>query len=319
MSQDTKMKVLIIGGTRFQGRHLVNELLGAGHTVTVFHKGSHAIAPRTGLIDIIGDRNSPADLSQLTDNSYDACIDTCAYFPAQISVLGDTINTQHYCLISSVYVYSDRDALLREDAPLCRLAGSPEQGLTSENYGALKALCESEASACFGAGCLILRPSIIIGAGDHSERLLFWMRLVAFHGKHLGIADSDPVVQLVDVRDLARFTAKCVESARGGAVNVCGEPVHLSTLLALIANISGIPCKRKSVRGSDLPALGLDNLPYCEPGHLARHDTALSRAWGFEGRRLEDSLAEMHAHLQQLGFSMHGFQAEEAAVLRLFK
>jgi len=319
MPRVTKMKVLIIGGTRFQGRHLVNELLGAGHTVTVFHKGSHAIAPRTGLIDIIGDRNSPADLSKLTGNPFDACIDTCAYFPAQVSLLGNAINTQHYCLISSVYVYSDQDALLQEDAQLCNLACAPELGLTSENYGALKALCEAEASARFGAGCLILRPSIIIGSGDHTERLLFWMRLVSVHGKVLDTADNDPVVQLVDVRDLARFTAKCVESARQGAVNVCGEPVHLSTLLALIANISGIPCKGKSVRGLDLRALGLDKLPYCEPGHLARHDTALSRAWGFEGRRLEDSFAEIHAHLHKLRFSMRGFQAEEAAVLRLFE
>ena len=313
------MKVLIIGGTRFQGRHLVNELLGAGHTVTVFHKGSHAIAPRLGLIDMIGDRNSPADLSQLTGNPFDACIDTCAYFPAQISLLGDTIDTRHYYLISSVYVYSDRDALLHEDAQLCRLAGNPEPGLTPENYGGLKALCEAEALARFGSGCLILRPSIIIGASDHTERLLFWMRLVSVHGKRFDFVDSDPVVQLVDVRDLAHFTAKCVESARQGAVNVCGEPVHLSTVLAMIANISGIPCKRKSVRGSDLPALGLGKLPYCEPGHLARHDTALSRAWGFEGRSLEDSLVDIHAHLQQLRFSMHSFQTEEAAALRLFE
>ncbi len=297
----------------------MNELLSAGHTVTVFHKGSHAIAPRTGLIDIIGDRNSSADLTKLTDDPFDACIDTCAYMPAQISLLGDAISTQHYCLISSVYVYSDRDALLHEDAELCRLAVRPELGLTSENYGALKALCETEALARFGEGCLIIRPSIIIGAEDHTERLLFWMRLVALHGKRFDITDNDPVVQLVDVRDLAHFTAKCVESARQGAVNVCGEPVHLSTLLAMIANISDIPCKRKPVRSSDLPALGLDKLPYCESGHLARHDTALSQAWGFEGRRLEDSLAEIHAHLQQLGFSMRGFQAEEAAALRLFE
>jgi len=319
MPRVTKMKVLIIGGTRFQGRHLVNELLGAGHTVTVFHKGSHSIAPRTGLVNIVGDRNSQADLNQLSGNPFDACVDTCAYFPAQISLLGDTIISKQYCLISSVYVYSDRDALLREDAQLCRLAGDPELGMTSENYGGFKALCEVEASARFGAGCLIVRPSIIIGAGDHTERLLFWMRLVSVHGKFFDIADNDHVLQLVDVRDLAHFTAKCVESARQGAVNVCGEPVYLSTLLALIANISGIPCKGASVSSSELPALGLDKLPYCEPGHLARHDTALSRAWGFEGRHLEDSLAEIHAHLQQLGFSMRGFQAEEAAVLRLFE
>lgn len=312
------MNVLIIGGTRFQGRYLVNELLDAGHTVTVFHRGGHAVDPRSEVVDLIGDRNVPADLAQLASCQFDACIDTCAYFPAQISLLSDALNTRHYCLISSVYVYADRDALLHEDAPLFRIPGGLGTGLPPDNYGALKALCEEEAVTRFGNGSLILRPSVIIGVGDHTERLQFWMRLVAVHGKRLDIAGRDPVVQLVDVRDLTHFTTRCVETARQGAVNICGEPVRLSALLDSIATISGRACERKSVHIEDLPKLGLERLPYCESGHLARHDTALSRAWGFTVRPLPDSLTDVHADYQRHGFAMCNFQAEEAAVLRLF-
>lgn len=313
-----QVNILIIGGTRFQGRYLVNELLDAGHAVTVFHRGSHAIGPCEGLTDIIGDRNAPADLARLSEWEFDACIDTCAYFPAQIELLADSIKARYYCLISSVYVYADQDTLLCESAQPFRMPDGPGPGLTTDNYGALKVLCEEAALSHFGEAVLILRPSIIIGMGDHTERLLFWLRLAAIHGKRLDITGREPVVQLVDVRDLARFTARCVETQRQGAVNVCGEPVGLSSLLDSIETITSRRLSRASINTQDLPRLDLARLPYCEAGHLARHDTTLSRAWGFTGRMLPDSLADIHADCQRHGFSMRNFHAEEAAVLHLF-
>ena len=312
------MNILIIGGTRFQGRYLVNELLDTGHTVTVFHRGSHAIGLRDGLTDIIGDRNTLADLARLSEREFDACIDTCAYFPAQIELVAKRIKAWRYCLVSSVYVYADQDALLREDAPPFRMPDGPVPGLTTDNYGALKVLCEEAALSHFGDTVLILRPSIIIGMGDHTERLLFWLRLAAIHGKRLDIDGREPVIQLVDVRDLARFTARCVETQKQGAVNVCGEPIGLSSLLDSIETITSRRLSRASVNAQDLPRLDLERLPYCEAGHLARHNTTLSRAWGFTGRTLPDSLVDILADYQRLGFAMRNFQAEEAAVLHLF-
>lgn len=313
-----QMNILIIGGTRFQGRYLVKELLDAGHAVTVFHRGSNAIDPVDGLTDMIGDRNVPADLARLSEWEFDACIDLCAYFPAQIELVADRIKARHYCLISSVYAYADQDALLREDAQPFRMPDGPGPELATDNYGALKVLCEEAAVSHFGDAVLILRPSIIIGMGDHTERLLFWLRLAAIHGKRLDFDGREPVIQLVDVRDLARFTATCAETQRQGAVNVCGEPVGLTSLLDLIETITSRRLSRTSVNAQDLSRLALARLPYCEAGHLARHDTTLSRAWGFTGRPLQDSLADIHADCRRHGFSMRNFQAEEAAVLHLF-
>lgn len=313
-----QVNILIIGGTRFQGRYLVNELLDAGHAVTVFHRGSHAIDPFDGLTDIIGDRNVPADLARLSEWEFDACIDTCAYFPAQIELVAARIKVRRYCMISSVYVYADQDAVLREDAQRFLIPDGPGTELTTDNYGALKVLCEEAALSHFGDTVLILRPSIIIGMGDHTERLLFWLRLAAIHGKRLDIEDREPVIQLVDVRDLARFTATCVETQRQGAVNVCGEPVGLSSLLDSIEIITNQRLSRTSVNAQDLRRLAMARLPYCEAGHLARHDTTLSRAWGFTARPLPDSLADIYAECQRHGFAIRNFQAEEAAVLHLF-
>lgn len=313
-----QLNILIIGGTRFQGRYLVNELLNAGHSVTVFHRGSHAIDPCKGLTDMIGDRNTPADLAPLASCKFDACIDTCAYFPWQIELLAESVKTRHYYLISSVYVYVDQDSLLHEDAQLLPVNDTPANVLTPDSYGALKRLCEKAALAHFGHSALILRPSIIIGIGDHTERTLFWLRLAAIHGKRIDFAGREPVVQLVDVRDLARFTARCVEAHRQGAVNVCGEPVGLCTLLDSMEAMTNRQLSRTSVHVQDLPALNLTRLPYYESGRLARHDTTLSNTWGFSGRKLQDSLKDIHNNYQRHGFTMHNFLAEEAAILRLF-
>ena len=313
-----QLNILIIGGTRFQGRYLVNELLNAGHSVTVFHRGSHAIEPCKGLTDMIGDRNTPADLAPLASCEFDACIDTCAYFPWQIELLAESVKTRQYSLISSVYVYVDQDALLHEDAQLLPVNDTPANVLTPDSYGALKRLCEKAALAHFGHSALILRPSIIIGIGDHTERTLFWLRLAAIHGKRIDFAGREPVVQLVDVRDLARFTARCVEAHRQGAVNVCGEPVGLCTLLDSMEAMMNRQLSRTSVHVQDLPALNLARLPYCESGRLARHDTTLSNTWGFSGRKLQDSLKDIHNNYQRHGFTMHNLRAEEAAILRLF-
>lgn len=312
------MNILIIGGTRFQGRHLVQNLLTAGHFVTVFHKGSHSIDPHGALVNIIGNRNNPEDLGQLAGHAFDACIDTCAYFPAQISLAADTLKIQHYCLISSVYVYKDEGTLLREDSQLLRMHGVCTDNLTPHNYGALKALCEEETLRRFGNTSLIIRPSIIIGAGDHTERLLFWLRLASRHGKRLDILPPSLVIQLVDVRDLASFTVKCIEEKRHGPVNVCGKPVSLSSVLDMVESITGRQLVGMTVRAENLPRLGIERLPYCEGGHHASYDTVRSHTWGFVDRNLRDSLADIHADCQLRGFSMQNFQAEEVAVLRLF-
>lgn len=310
------MNLLIIGGTRFQGRYLVKELLGSGHVVTVFHSGKHSIDPHKRLIDLIGDRNSADSLAQISGRKFDACIDTCAYFPNQVSLLSALINTQYYCLISSVYAYVDQDKFLNEDAPLKPFIFATE--VTPENYGALKASCEKEALAQFGDNSLILRPSIIIGLGDHTDRLMFWMRLIGKHKKYLNIQNRNRIIQPVDVRDMASFTAECIETKKEGAVNVCGKPISLSALLDLIVTISCNACEHKSIDMENLHEHGIETLPYYDNHHCAQHTTTRSQSWGYKTRDLKDSLFEIYQHSKKEEFVTHRFKKEEIAVLNLF-
>lgn len=312
------MNILIIGGTRFQGRYLVDMLLERGHTVTVFHKGSHAIPARKGLTDLTGNRDNPADLSCLADRSFDACIDTCAYFPAQVDRLANILRVDHYSLISSVYVYADNNTSLNEHSRLDTAPIASDTSVTPQNYGALKGLCEQRAHHHFSSACLIIRPSIIIGPGDHTERMSFWMRMVAKHHKRPEFSGLERSIQLLDVRDLARFVTLCVEARRNGPVNVCGKTATFRSVLDTISDISGHDCAQRNIAPEDLPRLGLDRLPYLDSTRNGTYDRRLSLAWGFTERRLDESLRDIYVHEKRQDFPIHLFQEEEAAILRLF-
>jgi 2'-hydroxyisoflavone reductase len=294
----------------------VKELLASGHFVTVFHRGTHGIEPHERLVDLIGDRNATESLTQLLSQKFDACVDTCAYFPDQVSLLSRFVNTQHYCLISSVYVYVDQNKVLNEHSPLLPPISASE--VTLENYGALKVSCEKEAIAQFGRTSLILRPSIIVGLGDHTSRLMFWMRLIGKHKKHLNIKNREKIIQPVDVRDMARFTTRCIETKKQGAANVCGLPISLSEFLNLIARISCHTCEHKSFSMEYLHEQEIKNLPYYDSFHNSQHANTLSQSWGYKTRDLKDSLIEIYNHSKENGFITHRFHQVEAAVLNLF-
>lgn len=270
------------------------------------------------LTDLIGDRNVRADLACFGDRKFDACIDTCAYFPAQVDLLASTIETRHYSLVSSVYGYIDRDGLLAEDSPLEDTPVEPGATLTPQNYGALKVQCEKRAAHHFHDECLIIRPSIIIGPGDHTERMSFWMRMVTRHHKRIEVVGVDPTVQFLDVRDLAKFVATSAETSRQGPVNVCGTEVGFREVLDGIERISAAKCDRRTVSPDALPQLGLSGLPYLDTERKGRYDIRTAAAWGFVGRNLEMSLRDILTYEQPRDFAIRAFQKEEAAALGLF-
>lgn len=312
------MNILIVGGTRFQGRHLVGNLLERGHTVTVFHRGSHMIAPQEGLTDLIGSRDNPTDLARIAGTRFDACIDTCAYFPAQVDLLAGYLRTDHYSLISTVHVYKDHQGLLAENASLDMQPIPAGTQLSPQNYGALKVMCEARARLHFGRNCLLIRPSIIIGPGDHTERMSFWMRMIGKHCKRITSPAFDRPLQLLDVRDLAQFTTSCVENTRQGEVNVCGEVTTLNDVQLIIAEFSEDRCTSGSIRSAEIPETDTIELPYLDRVRNCTYDRHLSFAWGFAGRPLTDSLHDICRHEVAGEFAMRGFRQEEAAILQLF-
>ena len=236
------MRLLIIGGTRFLGHHLVEVAIAHQHEVTLFNRGPHSSMACPNVEKIRGDRH--ADLDLLQGRPWDAVIDTCGYLPRAVKASAELLAgaIDHYMLISSMSAYADLSvAGVDETAPLERLTAAQLQtaneidtsGQVSamtygELYGGLKALCEQAVEDAMPGRSIILRPGLIVGARDYSERFTYWVVRVARGGEVLAPGKPQRYLQLIDVRDLAAWAITCVEARTAGVFNVSGRPGQLT-------------------------------------------------------------------------------------------
>jgi 2'-hydroxyisoflavone reductase len=229
------MNVLIIGGTRFVGRHITDALIARGHKVTHFNRGVTDAAARSDIETIHGDRAT--DLARIGDRRWDAVVDTCGYTPDIVErstrYFGD--KAERYLFVSTISVYDeDRTSGPDEDAPLHVLPdGVDPAEFNVEYYGALKALCESVVRSTFRHRATILRPGLVAGPYDQTDRFTYWPVRIDAGGEVLVPVSPDEPLQYIDARDLAIFAVHTLENADGGTYN-CVVPrgaSHLSDLL----------------------------------------------------------------------------------------
>jgi 2'-hydroxyisoflavone reductase len=232
------MKLLIIGGTRFVGRHLVAAALERGHEATLFNRGTQP-SPFADVETISGDRNR--DLDKLQGRSWDAVIDTCGYLPRTVKAAGETLSraVERYVFISSQSAYADVSVPgVDETAPLRTLtseqldrayaigtAGQPSYG---DLYGGLKAFCEQAAEQAMPDRVLIVRPGLIVGPYDYTDRFAYWVLRVARGGEVLAPGRPARPVQFIDARDLAEWIVSMTERGATGAYNANRSPNSLT-------------------------------------------------------------------------------------------
>lgn len=225
------MKLLILGGTRFVGRHMVEAALGAGHEVILFNRNQQGTD--LSVETLVGDRNH--DVSALTGRGWDAVIDVSAYTPAaarrSAEALRDAVT--HYTFISTVSVYeSFAQPGLDEQAPVATLSdrdaeASASEPVSAEAYGPLKARCEGVARDLF-PDALIVRPGLVVGPYDYTDRFTYWVRRVAAGGTVLAPGSPEQRVQFIDARDLARWTVRATEAGLTGTFNATGPDSTLT-------------------------------------------------------------------------------------------
>jgi 2'-hydroxyisoflavone reductase len=218
------MKLLILGGTKFLGRHLVDAGLARGHGVTTFTRGTHDEVLPEGVDRLRGDRDGDLAVLQVSSGRrWDAVIDTSGYVPRVVRDGAELLSgaADAYAFISSISVYRDFPAVagIDEGSPVGTLADPTVEEVTGETYGPLKALCEEEVSRAFPGRALIVRPGLIVGPYDPTNRFTYWPRRVAQGGEVLAPGRPDRSAQFViDARDLAEWTVRMVERAGlGGA------------------------------------------------------------------------------------------------------
>ena len=236
------MKLLIIGGTVFLGRHLVESALRRGHEITLFNRGQHNPDLFPEVQKIHGDRDG--GLEPLAGKQWDAVIDTCGYVPRVVRSSAEylAVSVEHYTFISTISVYME--PLLPgtdESAPVGKLKDERVEEITGETYGPLKALCEQVVEQTFPGRSLIIRPGLIVGPQDPSDRFTYWPWRVAHGGEVLAPSSPERQVQIIDVRDLADWTLNMVAKKASGVYNATGPatPLTLGSLLSTCRQVSG--------------------------------------------------------------------------------
>lgn len=228
------MKILILGGKRFLGIALVEALLQAGHTPVLFNRGltNPDLFPK--VTNLIGNRDG--DLDALKRRKWDAVIDTSGFIPrvAQQSAQMLSGKCETYVFISSVSVYQDfRTPDIAETYPLAHLDDRTIEDYSGEAYGPLKALCEYEIQQAFDGRVLVLRPGLIVGPNDPTDRFSYWPWRVSLGGRVLAPSPPSANLQFIDVRDLAAFIINRIEGKSEGVYNVTGprKPATFGSLL----------------------------------------------------------------------------------------
>lgn len=223
------MDILIIGGTRFLGRALVEAALPRGHHLTLFNRGRSNPGLFPEVEQLIGDRDGGLDV--LKNRRWDAVIDTCGYVPRVVRQSAALLaqNTGCYAFISTLSVYANTaQPGVNEDAALAVLEDAEREDITGETYGPLKVLCEQVVQEALPQRSLIIRPGLIVGPYDVSDRFTYWPVRLARGGQVLCPGRAERGIQFIDVRDLAEWTIHLLEAGHLGIYNADGIPTAVS-------------------------------------------------------------------------------------------
>jgi nucleoside-diphosphate-sugar epimerase len=236
------MRILVLGGTVFLGRHFVEAAIERGHRVTLFNRGRASAVACAQVEQVAGDRTG--SLAELTSRRWDAVLDTSGYLPRVVRASADALasTVELYAFVSSISAYANFVPGIEESAPVAEPPAGKEEELTVDNYGPLKALCEDEVQSALRDRALIVRPGLIVGPRDPTERFTYWVRRVARGGEILAPGEPNRPVQLIDVRDLANWVVRALEDGVTGVFNATGpEPP-----LTFGAMLDGLLCGTKS-------------------------------------------------------------------------
>ena len=244
------MRVLVIGGTVFLGRHLVEIARERGDQLTLFNRGTHPDV-HADVEQIRGDRRT--DVARLEGRAWDAVIDTSGYVPWDVEALCRVLRgtAAHYTFVSSISVYSEFSTpdydeshpvhpITDEQLARARAAGD-DRSVIYELYGPLKAACERAAEEGMPGRALVVRPGLIVGPFDQSDRFTYWATRVAEGGEVLAPGDPGLPVQIVDARDLADWMLRMAEARTTGVFQATGpeRPLRFAEVLDACRSVTG--------------------------------------------------------------------------------
>lgn len=321
------MKILVLGGTKFVGRHIVNAALGMEHQITIFNRGKSNPSLFPQAEKLIGDRDGGLD--QLTGRSWDTIIDVNGYLPRLVADSADLLKetAENYTFISTISVYANFSKPgLNEESSLAEIADKTTEVIDGETYGALKVLCERVVEKIFPGRSLIIRPGYVVGPHDHTDRFTSWLRRIARGGEILALGEESIPLQFIDVRDLAEFIIQRVEANDSSIFNITGpaEPLTWGELFREAKRVYASDTRFTWVSDDFIESQDLDgqDLPmWAPPNERGVGAVNIGKALqaGLVFRPLDDSLRDTLAWDAQHGNPRAGLSFErEAELLKLW-
>lgn len=329
------MELLVLGGTSFAGRRVVEHALAEGHTVTTFNRGRTNPDLFPDVRSLHGDRTS-GDYDALEGSGpFDAVVDMCAYVPRAVreavAALGPSGLAGPYILISSVSAYAEPQADgesatgFTEGSPLAPLPDGVDpaaEEVTGETYGPLKVLTEQAAEALLPGGVMTVRPGLIVGPYDPTDRFTYWVRRASDAGEVLAPESAEVAeTQVIDASDLGRWIVASAAAGRTGTYNAVAPPVPLARVFPVDAHITWVPWAFLEAEGvqpwTDLPAW----VP-APMAALLRADGSKAAAAGLECRPIEAvvfDLADWDRGRPQEPLRAGMTREREAELLRKFR
>jgi 2'-hydroxyisoflavone reductase len=233
------VKLLVLGGTAFLGRAVVEAALGRGHEVTLFNRGRTNPELFPDAEKVRGDRATDA----IPSGEWDAVVDTSGYVPDVVRRSADALRDSvgRYVFVSSVSVYSDLSNGPSEDSPREELGELPDDRLLEDysNYGGLKALCEDTVAEVYADRAIVIRPGLIVGPHDPTGRFTYWPDRIARGGEFLVPAPSDGQIQFIDARDLGAWLVDLCERQEAGTFNATHPGLAWAELVESCLRVTG--------------------------------------------------------------------------------
>jgi len=251
------VRLLVLGGTKFLGRHAVDAALADAHEVTIFTRGQTNPELFPEVEHLVGDRDG--DLEALRGREWDGVVDTSGYVPRVVRQSAELLRdaVRRYVFVSSISVYADFSAPVSEQTPVAQLE-DPHTEEILENYGGLKAACERVVEEVYGERSARVRAGLIVGPYDPTDRFTYWPRRIALGGEVLGPGDPDAPVQFVDARDLGRWLVRLALEGPGGTFNATGPAERLTFADLLV--------RARAAIGSDAELVWVDEQRVLDAG-----------------------------------------------------
>lgn len=240
------MRLLVLGGTVFLGRHVVQVALARGDDVTLFHRGRHARGLFPDADEVLGDRDG--GLAALDGREWDAVIDTSGQDPLLVRASAEALTGRvgRYTFVSSVSAYADHSRLGMDESEPTLESG--------DDYGARKAQCEREVTEAFADRAAIVRPGLIVGPHDPTDRFDWWVRRIAAGGTVVAPEPRDQPVQVIDARDLAEWML----DAPTGVFDAVGDVMTMEAFLGTLIAATGSDAELEWTSEEDLLAQGIE-------------------------------------------------------------